>query len=238
MKKIITVLVAVIVASAVLFAITFAIKKYKENNALATADTVYEMADNIGSVTVNEGVARQMLGQYPLEVLGIEKPLNEYVMKLSETSVLNNRACKVELFLTEDAEIPEAIFAISGYECFVFDVTKNQYLLLTLNGAFSVETKETTTEPEETLFYDEENNTKLHKVIDKYSSDDLGFEKNPSEYIIVVLGSTVKAKDGKTVYPLKMYETDGTPTNYTCAIDGETVYKFDTTERMYVRVTK
>ena len=50
----------------------------------------------------------------------------------------------------------------------MFDVTKNQYLLLTLNGAFSVETKETTTEPEETLFYDEENNAKLHKVIDKY----------------------------------------------------------------------
>lgn len=238
MKKIITVLVAVIVVSAILFGITFAIKKYKENNALATAETVYEVSDNKGSVTVNEGVARQMLGQYPLEVLGIEKPLNEYVMKLSETSVFNNRSCKVELFLTEDAEMPEAIFAISGYECFVFDVTKNEYLILTLNGAFSVENKETTTEQEEALFYDEENNTKLHKVIDKYSAGDLGFGKNPSEYIIVVLGSTVKAKDGKTVYPLKMYETDGTPTNYTCAIDGETVYRFDTTEKMYVEITK
>ncbi|MBQ6935370.1 MAG: hypothetical protein IJN49_02365, partial [Clostridia bacterium] len=137
--------------------------------------------------------------------------------------------------LTEDAEMPEAIFAISGYECFVFDVTKNEYLLLTLNGAFSVESKETTTEPEETLFYDEENNTKLHKVIDKFSAEDLGFQKNPSEYIIVVLGTTVKAEDGKIVYPLKMYETDGTPTNYTCAIDGETVYKFDATESVYVK---
>ena len=235
MKKIITVLVAVAVVSAILFGITFAIKKYKENNALATAETVYEVSDNKGSVTVNEGVARQMLGQYPLDVLGIEKPLDEYIMKLGETSVFNNRACKVELYLTEDAEIPEAIFAISGYECFVFDATKNEYLLLTLNGAFSVETKETTTEPEETLFYDEENNAKLHKVIDKYSAKDLGFGKNPSEYIIVVLGSTVKASDGKMVYPVKMYEKDGTPTNYTCAIDGETVYKFDATEKMYVK---
>ncbi len=235
MKRIITVLVAVIAASAVLFAITFAIKKYKENNALATAETVYNVSDNIGSVTVNEGVARQMLGQYPLNVLGIEKPLDEYVMKLSETSVLNNRACKVELFLTEEAEMPEAIFAISGYECFVLDVAKNEYLLLTLNGAFSVETNETTTEEKETLFYDEANNTQLHKILDKYSAEDLGFQKNPSEYIIVVLGSTVKAKDGKTVYPLKMYEADGTPTNYTCAIDGEAVYKFDTTEKMYVK---
>ena len=120
MKRIITVLVAVVVVSALLFGITFAIKKYKENNALATADTVYEVSDNKGSVTVNEGVARQMLGQYPLEVLGVDKPLNEYVVKLSETSVFNNRACKVELYLTEDAEMPEAIFAISGYECFVF----------------------------------------------------------------------------------------------------------------------
>ena len=236
MKKIITVLVAVIVVSAILFGITFAIKKYKENNALATADTVYEVSDNKGSVTVNEGVARQMLGQYPLEVLGVDKPLNEYVVKLSETSVFNNRACKVELYLTEDAEMPEAIFAISGYECFVFDVTKNEYLLLTLNGAFSVQINETTTEAEETLFYDEENNTKLHKLIDKYSASDLGFQKNPSEYIIVILGTTVKASDGEIVYPVKMYETDGTPTNYTCAIEGENVYKFDTTEKMYVKV--
>lgn len=235
MKKIITVLVAVIVVSAILFGITFAIKKYKENNALATADTVYVVSDNKGSVTVNEGVARQMLGQYPLEVLGIEKPLDKYIMKLSETSVFNNFACKVELFLTEEAEIPEAIFAISGYECFVFDVAKNEYLLLTLAGAFSVEVTETTTEAEETLFYDEENNTNLHKVIDKFSAKELGFQKNPKEYIMVILGTTVKAKDGKTVYPVKMYETDGTPTNYTCAIDGETVYKFDMAERMYVK---
>ena len=235
MKKIIAVLVAVIVVSAILFAITFAIKKYKENNALATADTVYEVSDAKGSITVNEGVARQMLGQYPIEVLGIEKPLDDYIMKLSETGVLGNRSCKVELFLTEEAEIPEAIFAISGYECFVFDVIKNEYLLLTLNGAFTVESNLTTTEPEETLFYDEENNTQLHKVVDKYSAEELGFGKNPSEYIIVVLGSTVKAKDGKMVFPLKMYETDGTPTNYTCAIDGETVYRFDITEKMYVK---
>ncbi len=235
MKKIITVLIAVIVVSAILFGVTFAIKKYKENNALATADTVYEVSDNKGSVTVNEGVARQMLSQYPLEVLGIGKTLDEYIMKLGETSVFNNRACKVELFLTEDAEIPEAIFAISGYECYVFDATKNEYQLLTLNGAFSVETKETTKEPEETLFYDEENNTSLHKVIDKFSSSDLGFQKNPNEYIMVLLGTNLKAKDGKTVYPVKMYEKDGTPTNYTCAIDGETVYKFDTTEKMYVK---
>lgn len=238
MKRIITVLVAVIVVSAVLFGIAFAIKKYKENNALATADTVYDVSDNKGSVTVNEGVARQMLGQYPLEVLGIEKPLDEYVMKLSETSVFNKRACKVELLLTEEAEMPEAIFAISGYECYILDVAKNEYLLLTLNGAFSVETKETTTEEKETLFYNEENNNKLHEMIDKFTAADLGFQKNPQEYIIVIIGTTVEASDGKTVYPVKMYETDGTPTNYTCAIDGETVYKFDTTEKIYVKVTK
>jgi hypothetical protein len=53
---------------------------------------------------------------------------------------------------------------------------------------------------------------------------------------MVVTGTSVKALDGKSVYVVRMYEQDGTETNYTCAIDNEIVYKFDTIQKGYVSV--
>lgn len=236
MKKIITILVAIIGVSVILFAIAMGVKKYKEDNALATADTVFYVSNDIGSVTVNEEVAVQMLSQYPTEYLGVTKPLNEYVMKLSETTIYEKQACLVELYLTEESELPEAIFAISGYDCFVYNIQSDEYLLLTLTGAFSVEVTTTNLQEEPTLFYDEENNTELHKLIDNFTKEELGFQKGPSEYIMMVTGTSVKAADGKIVYVVKMYEKDGTETNYTCAISNNIVYKFDTIQKQYVSV--
>lgn len=238
MKKIITIFVAVIVASAILFGVTMAIKKYKENNALATAETVYEVSDNIGTVTVSESVARQMLGQYSNEVLGISEPLNKYIVKLGPTRIFNQDACLVELFLTEEDTVPQAIFAISGYDCFVYDKTKNEYLLLTLNGAFSVENPTVENTEATTSFYDEENNKQLHKIIDKYTKEELGFQKEPAEYIMIATGTSVVANDGKTVFIVRMYEQDGTETNYTCAFNDANVYNFDTTLKKYVSITE
>ena len=162
MKKIIKIFVVVIIVSAVLFGITMGVKKYKENNALATADPALEVSNNFGTMTINESVATQMLSQYNNDILGISKPINEYIMKLSECQVNNENGCKVELYLTEDAELPSLTFAIAGYNCFKFDVTTNKYLLLTQNGAFEVVEK--TTGEETTLFYDEENKSKYRGI--------------------------------------------------------------------------
>ena len=237
MKKIVTILIAVIVAAAVLFGIAMGVKKYKENNALATADTVYDVSDNKGTITVNEEVAKQMLSQYPLERLGyIKKPVGNYFIKLGDTTLHGVKACRVELLLSKESETPEAVFAISGYNCYVFDATKNEYLLLTLNGAFQVEAS--TTQEGTTLFYVEADDLKLHKIIDRYTKDDLGFAKEPSEYKMVALGTSAVAKDKKMVFPVKMYENDGTPTNYTCAICDGDVYRFDTTSRQYEKISK
>lgn len=234
MKKIVLIFVAVIAVALILFGIAMGVKKYKENNALATADPTVNVSDNMGTISVNENVAEQMLSQYPLEYLGIPKQINQYVIKLKDGVVYDKQACLVELYLTEDAEVPEATFAISGYDCFVYDVTKNEYLLLTMDGRFSVEVS--ATNQETTLFYDDSNNTALHKIIDAFSKEDLGFQKEPQEYIMVVTGTSVKALDGKSVYVVRMYEQDGTETNYTCAIDNEIVYKFDTIQKGYVSV--
>ncbi|MBE6815961.1 MAG: hypothetical protein E7522_11015 [Ruminococcaceae bacterium] len=236
MKKIAIIFVAVILASAILFGIAMGVKKYKENNALATADTVVDVSNEFGSMTVNESVVAQMLGQYSNDVLGTSKPVNEYIMKLSECQVNGESGCKVELYLTEEAELPSATFAIVGYNCFKLDVANNTYLLLTQNGAFEVE--EQTTGEETTLFYDEENNEALQKMFKKYSKDKLGFEKELTEYIMVTSGATVKAVDGKKVYIIKIYEQDGTETNYTCAFRKGAVYKYDAVQKQYIEIKK
>ena len=133
MKKIVTILIAVIVAAAVLFGIAMGVKKYKEHNALATADTVYNVSDDKGTVTVNEEVAKQMLSQYPLERLGyIKKPVGNYFIKLVDTTLHGVKACRVELLLSKESETPEAVFAISGYNCYVFDDQGREWLQMDL----------------------------------------------------------------------------------------------------------
>ena len=234
MKKVVIIFVTVIVVSAILFGIAMGVKKYKENNALSTADSAFDISNNFGTMTVNESVARQMLEQYSIEILGISKPVNQHIMKLSECQVNGENGCRVELFLTEEAELPSATFAICGYNCFKFDATNNKYLLLTQNGAFEV--AEPTSAPETTSFYDEENNKALHKMFDKFSKDTLGFEKEVTEYIMVTTGASVKAVDGKQVYIIKMYEQDGTATNYTCAFRKGAVYKYDAVQRQYIKI--
>ncbi len=234
MKKVVKIFVVVIIVSAILFAIAMGVKKYKENNALATADSAFDVSNDFGTMTINESVATQMLSQYNNDILGLSKPINEYIMKLSECQVNGEDGCRVELFLTEDAETPSAVFAIAGYNCFKFDVANNKYLLLTQNGAFEV--AEQTTAEGTTLFYDEENNKSLHKMIDKYSKEKMGFEKEPAEYVMVTTGASIKAVDGKQVFIIKMYEQDGTETNYTCAFRKGAVYKYDTVQKQYVEI--
>lgn len=236
MKKVVIIFISVIVVSAVLFGIAMGVKKYREDNALMTADSAIDVSNDIGVFTVTESVAIQLLSQYPDEVLGLSKPIYDYIMKLSETNVNGKDACKIELYLTEDSEVPSAIFAIAGYECFVYNVQTNDYFLLTKNGAFEVE--EQTTNVETTLFYDEKNDKALHDLVDKYDKETLGFAKQPSEYVMVTTGVSVKAVDGKKVYIIKMYEKDGTETNYTCAFRKSVVYKYDAVQKQYSKIKK
>lgn len=238
MKKIVKIIIAVVLVAAVLFGLTMLVKKVKDNTALATADKVYELSNAQGTITISEDVAIEMLSKYSNKSLGITKPIKEYVVRLSEAEFNGNAACQVELHLTDEKDsVAEARYIIAGYDCYVYDMVKSEYLLLTLEGAFQVQlTTEKTTEDETTLFYDEQNNKVLHKMIDKYSKVDLGFQKEPGEYIMVVTGGVIKAKDGKDVYIVRMYEEDGKMTNYTCAFADESVYKYDTELKMYVKI--
>ena len=234
MKKIIIAIISVVLIAAVLFGIAMLTKKHKEDTALETADTVVNVSNEMGSVTVSESVAREMLGYYPIETLGISQQLNQYIFKLSSVRIFDQDACRVELYLTESDTEPQAVFAILGYDCFVYDKQKDEYLLLTLNGAFEVEGT-TKINPDSDIFYDVDNNAALHKIIDKFPAESLGLPKAPAEFVMVATGTSVVADDGETVYIVKMYEQDGTATNYTCAFAEKKVYCFDTQSQKYVR---
>ncbi len=239
MKKIITIIVAVVLTAVILFVISWC-QKHNSDSHLETADSAFEVSNAIGTVTVTEDVAKTMLGQYSEKILGISKPINEYVMKLSPTRLFNEDACLVELFLNESDESASATFAILGYDCFVYDIKKDEFLLLTLNGAFSVEITTTVQSEESTtaLFYDIENDKKLHKLLDEYTASELGFKESPADYKIVATGGMTVADDGETVFILRMYLNDGTKTNYTCAFNDSGVYKYDTSLQKYVKLDK
>jgi hypothetical protein len=217
-KVIIAVISVVLIAVAVIAVVKFT-EKRKYDTALETAETVINVSNEMGTVAVNERIAVEMLGRYPLEKFGgLTQPLNKYIVKLSAVRVLDSDACKVEFFLNESDEEPVATYAILGYDCFLYDKETGKYLLLTMNGAFEVEGT-TKIHPDSNIFYDVENNKSLHKLIDKFSAESLGFPKEPSEFVMVATGGTAVADDGKTVYIVKMYEQDGTVTNYTCAFE-------------------
>ena len=54
-----------------------------------------------------------------------------------------------------------------------------------------------------------ENNQNLQEKFSSYSKEELGIEKNLSEYVLVVAGTTTTAENGETVYIVRIYDKDG-----------------------------
>ena len=205
-----------------------------DGKALETAETYVEITGNAGSLTLDENVARTLLEVYDKEILGLSKDIYDYELKLSATRFMEKDACLVEAFL-EGAEKPEGTFVILGQQCFVYMAKTKKYVLLTTSGLTEIETNPsessqdeiTTTEPD--FIYDESNNEKLHDKFSSYSQDKLSLEKDLSEYILVVTGTTTTAENGETVYVIRLYEKTGEATNYTIAFNenGNYVFNYD-----------
>lgn len=231
MKKIIAILL--ILSCIAVFA---ACGKNEEDDGktLETAETYVEITGNAGSLSLDENVAITLLEVYDKELLGLSKDIYEYELKLSATRFMEKDACLVEAFL-EGAEKPEGTFVILGQQCFVYMAKTKKYVLLTTSGLTEIETNPsessqdeiTTTEPD--FIYDESNNEKLHDKFSSYSQDKLGLEKDLSEYILVVTGTTTTAENGETVYVIRLYEKTGEATNYTIAFNenGNYVFNYD-----------
>ncbi len=211
-----------------------------DGKALETANTVYNVTGSAGSITIDEDVARALLGVFTPDILGLANTIDEYELKLSATRLFNTDACMVEAF-SGDAEKPEGIFAICGQDCYVYSSKHDKYLLLTLGGAVEVNENNVASQPvsESTtqgFSYDENNNKRLQESFGDYSAESLGLTKALSEYVLVVPGTTTTAADGKTVYVIRLYEKTGTATNLTLAFNADGKYVFDTEIGKYKKI--
>ena len=212
-----------------------------DGKTLETAETYVEITGNAGSLTLDENVARTLLEVYDKERLGLSKDIYEYELKLSATRFMEKDACLVEAFL-EGAEKPEGTFVILGQQCYVYMPKTKKYVLLTASGLSELETTNSESNQAESattapaFIYDEGNDEKLHKKFSFYSKSKLGLEKDLSEYILVVTGTTTTAEDGETVYVIRLYEKTGEATNNTLAFNENGNYVFDYDINRYVKL--
>ncbi len=214
-----------------------------DGKVLETAETYVEITGNAGALSIDENVARTLLEVYDKDILGLSKDIYEYDLKLSATRFMEKDACLVEAFL-EDAEKPEGTFVILGQQCYLYDSKQQKYLLLTADGVQVIEsTSPETTQAqqsastEKNFVYDESNNEKLHKRFDSYTKEQLGLEKEISEYILVVPGTTTTAEDGKTVFVVRLYEKNGNVINHTVSFNDDGNYMFDYDANRYKKLS-
>lgn len=196
-------------------------------------DSVSEFSNEDGSLTVNETVARTLLGAYPKSVLGLVESLDEYELKLSATRFYESDACLVEAY-SEGANAPEGTFVILNEDCYVFDVKSNSYLHLTLKGTETTNTALPDIDDSTTnAWYDEGNSNKIQDKFKGYTKEQLGIKKELSEYALVPLGTTTTASDGETVYVVRLFEKNGEATNQTVAFNANGSYAFNKEENTY-----
>lgn len=239
MKKIIAIL---LIMSCVAVLASCGNNQEDDGKALETAETYIEITGNAGSLSLDENVARSLLEVYDRDFLGLSEDIYEYELKLSATRFMEQDACLVEAFL-DGAEKPEGTFIILGQQCFVYNSKQQKYMLLTTEGVQLVENVTSsdaseTGEPSttEAVDYEKDNNEKLHARFDSYTKEQLGLEKEISEYKLVVPGTTTTAQDGELVFVVRLYEKDGTVTNNTVAFNENAVYMFDYEVNRYVKL--
>ena len=212
-----------------------------EEKVFETAETYVELSDNSGSLSLNENIAKSMLEIYPKENLGLSKEIYDYRLELSVTRFMDNDACLVEAF-NEGEEKPEGTFVISGQDCFVYNPKTQKYLLLTADGVVEIKPVTTTeaekgqTTTEQAFDYDTENNQKLQEKFSSYSKEKLGIEKDLSEYVLLVTGTTTTAENGEMVYVVRLYRKNGEATNYTLAFNENNDFVFDDDVNKYVEL--
>ncbi len=239
MKKIIAIL---LIMSCVAVLASCGKNQEDDGKALETAETYIEITGSAGSLSLDENVARSLLEVYDKDFLGLSEDIYEYELKLSATRFMENDACLVEAFL-DGAEKPEGTFIILGQKCYVYNSKQQKYMLLTTEGVQLVEdvTSDTaesgeTSTTEKAFDYDESNNDKLHSRFDSYTKEQLGLEKEISEYVLVVPGTTTTAADDEMVFVIRLYEKNGAVINNTVAFNENGVYMFDYEVNKYVKL--
>ena len=207
-----------------------------DGKALETAETFVQITGDAGSLSLNKSSVISLLEIYDKKSLGLSKDIYEYDLKLSATRFMEKDACLVEAF-SEGAEKAEGTFIIADRQCFVYDAESAEYLLLTVGGAVIYTGDLSSATTEKVFEYNEKNNKGLHDRFSKYTKKQLGLEKELSEYVLIAAGTTTTAENGETVYVIRLYEKDGTPTNVTIALNENGDYAFSTEVNKFVKIS-
>lgn len=219
------------------------------DNALATADTKIEVTGGNGSISVDENVVRTILDLYSPEVLGLEKDISEYTLKLGNTLVNGVDGCLIEVFDGEAQGAAAGTFALLGTDLYIHDAAAGEFILLNNISAENEHPSEnssntaqstapqttapvTTTEP----FNEEENNNAVRARFEKYDPADLGLKKAITEYVFTPVAAVAEGDDGETVYVVKIFEKDGTATGVYAAFNEEHEYSYNGALSVYERL--
>lgn len=219
--------VSIILAVCCVLCLVSCSDKNDKDNALETANTVYDVTGEGSKVSVDENTAKTLLGAFTPEILGIVNPIDEYTLKLGVTRLMGEDACMVEAY-NDGSEAPEGVFAIMGTDCYVYDSKLERYLLLTTKGRVEVEETVAESQTETLVFaYDKDNNNALQKRFSPYEAKELGLNNKLSEYVLVMEGTTAIATDGETVYVVSVYDKNGKKTDARLAFNEQNDYVFN-----------
>lgn len=207
----------------------------KENKK---SDTV-EVNNSNGTMSVDESIIKDLLSKYPQKVLGLKKGISEYTLKLSAETYKEMKGCKIEAYLGKEKK-PEATFLYVANTFFIYDVKKEKYLRITMDGIVDDDAKkeESTIKVQTNEEIQEENDSVLHKRYKKYDLSVAKLPKDISEYELLVTGTPAKATDGKKVYVIQVLEKDGTDTGYRFAVGDKYDYYFNAEKDAFVRLKK
>ena len=210
MKKTITV-ISLLLVSAVIFCSCNKQKASAEpdEKVLETAEQTVNVSSQSGTVTLTEDSAKALLGCFDKETLMLSDDLSEYKLNLTGEKIMNQEGCKAEA-VKEGSDTPERTFAIIGSDCYVYNDSTGKYFLLTTAGAVEVVSK---TANENGFTYDKENSDAISELFKPFTKEQLGLEKELSEYVFITVAEVTKDSDGKEIYIIEVYENDGRKTD-------------------------
>lgn len=197
-----------------------------------------EIANDSGSLSIDEDTIKDMLSAYSADQTGLTADVYEYVFKLSDATFNGQAACKAEAFMAGEDDI-KGVFFVSGNVCYRYDYVNDVYYLLTANDTVEVEAQvnvkndkdpvsdgapSTTMRTVEDINND--NNTVMHKRFAEYDLSAVGLPKAISEYDFQMTGNPVTTIDGTTAYVVYLME-DGMYTEFVFAFSPEKDYYYD-----------
>lgn len=197
------------------------------------------IANNAGTLSIDEDTVRELLSPFSAEQTGLSADVYDYMFTLSEATFNGQSACKAEAFLVGEDGV-KGIFFISGNVCYRYDNSQNKYYLLTAGETIEIEAQvqvkneeqetESSNTPSTTVRTPEDvaddNNSVMHKRFAKYDLSGIGLTKDISEYDFQMTSKPVTTIDGTTAYVVYLME-NGQYTNFTFAFSPEKDYYYD-----------